>query len=44
MKGFPYVTALVCVIVGAKYSDQVKDMLKDIPVVGDFLTKTSTSK
>ncbi|WP_255593078.1 hypothetical protein [Mesoflavibacter sp. SCSIO 43206] len=37
MKGFPFVTAIICAVVGAKYADQIKDMLKDIPVIGDFL-------
>jgi len=41
MKGFPYVTAIVCVVIGAKYADQIKDMLKEVPFVGDFLNKTS---
>ena len=41
MKGFPFITAAVCLLVGAKFSDDIKNALKDVPFVGDLLNKTA---
>lgn len=43
MKGFPFITAGVCLLVGTMFSTEIKTALKDIPVLGDLLNKTSNA-
>ncbi len=39
MKGFPFITATIAVLVGVMFQTEIKTMLKDIPVIGDMLNK-----
>lgn len=39
MKGFPFITSTICLLAGTMFSTEIKSMLKDVPVLGELLTK-----
>ena len=41
MRNFPFITATVCLIIGAKFHDEIAKLLKDLPVIGDWFKTTS---